>query len=265
MAQLGAQGVQDPDSSYVQDCRQVQDSTYTIQTLTGQVSRLLGTLEGEEDLRHCRGLVDEAVRLASEARTVLARVREHQRQAATPAERNSRRAMHRKLSDNLAVTVRVLEDIVGRFTAEERRRSAASAEGVGIGAQTMPMSSAISAADAAGGNEQQLVTLGDSGACASLDEEIRQDRVKTLRHVNEEMLCLQRIYTDLASQAEEQQASFDSIESHMASAAADVELGRREIEAMNKYSWQRRLKRKLWMTLGGALAAVTVASFVFSS
>uniref|UniRef100_A0A7S1RFA0 t-SNARE coiled-coil homology domain-containing protein n=1 Tax=Alexandrium catenella TaxID=2925 RepID=A0A7S1RFA0_ALECA len=262
MAQLGGQSLQDPDSSYVQDCRQVQDATYTIQTRTGQVSRLLGTLEGEEDVRHCRGLVDDAVRLASEARTALSRVREHQRQAATQAERNSRRAMHRKLSDNLAITVRVLEDIVGRFTAEERRRSA-SAAGVGV-AQAAP-APAISSADAAGGNEQQLVAMGASVSRAALEEEIQEDRVKALRRVDEDMLCLQRIYTDLASQAEEQQASFDTIENHMASAAADVELGRREIEMMGKYSWQRRLKRKLWMALGATVAAVTVGSFIFSS
>jgi len=79
------------------------------------------------------------------------------------------------------------------------------------------------------------------------------------------MLCLQHIYADLANQAEEQQASFDSIETHMASAAADVELGRREIEQMSRRSWQQKLKRKLWMTMGGILAAVTITSFVFSN
>mmetsp|Transcript_93355 Transcript_93355/g.260006 ORF Transcript_93355/g.260006 Transcript_93355/m.260006 type:complete len:123 (-) Transcript_93355:35-403(-) len=95
-------GHQDPDSFYVQDCRQVQQSTHAIQTLTGQVSRLVGTLEGEKDLRHCRSLVDDAVRQASDTRAVLLRIREHRNQAATLAERNNRRMMHQKLGDNLA-------------------------------------------------------------------------------------------------------------------------------------------------------------------
>mmetsp|Transcript_68815 Transcript_68815/g.222383 ORF Transcript_68815/g.222383 Transcript_68815/m.222383 type:complete len:267 (+) Transcript_68815:93-893(+) len=266
MAQLGRGGPQDADSFYVQDCRQVQNNTHSIQTLTGQISRLVGTLESEKDFQHCRGMVDDAVRQASETRSVLARIREHQHQATNPAERNNRRMMYQKLGDNLAITVRVLEDVVRRFTAEERRRPAlCSSEGAGLNMATLRAPTAVAAGDAAGGNEQQLLSV-DEGSCrSSLDEEIEQDRCRTLRRVDEDVLCLQRIYTDLANTAEEQQASFDTIESHMASAAADLERGRNEIELTGKYGWGRRLKRKMWMTLGGALAAVAVTSFIFSS
>merc|ERR1712187_1044270 len=66
-------------------------------------------------------MIDEAVRQTSETKTALIRVKEYQHQAQTPAEKNNRRMMHRKLSDNLSITARVLEDIVRRYTAHEKQ------------------------------------------------------------------------------------------------------------------------------------------------
>merc|ERR1719195_2209650 len=117
---------------------------------------------------------------------------------------------------------------------------------MGMGSQAVPMS-VVAPADAAGGKEQCLVLMGSSTSRTSLEEEIERDKCRALQKVDEYMVVLQRIYTDLATTAEEQQATFDTIESHMASAAADVELGRTEIEAMSG-TWGRRLKRKVWVT-----------------
>lgn len=135
------------DSYYVQDCRQVQNNTHGIQTLTGQISRKIGSASSDKDVVQCRGMVDDAVRQATETRAILARIREHQAQAQNAAERNNRRMMYQKLSDNLAITARVLEDVVRRFQAEEARRPRMRA----------------SDADAAGG-EEQLIPLVDTGA-----------------------------------------------------------------------------------------------------
>ncbi|CAJ1329873.1 unnamed protein product [Effrenium voratum] len=239
----------DADSFYVQDCRQVQNNTHSIQTLTGQISKLVGTMEAEKDFQHCRKMVDEAVRQASETKTILARIREHQHQAQNTAERNNRRMMYQKLSDNLAITARVLEDVVRRFTAEERRR-------VGGGVLETP---SIAAADAAGGNDQKPLL-----STPEMEAVLQTDKVQTLRKVDEDMLCLQRIYTDLASAAEEQSCTFDSLESHMARAAADVERGREEIEYTDKYNMAAKLKRRLWLAAGGLLAVMVFGTVISS-
>eukprot|EP00933_Yihiella_yeosuensis_P008699 TRINITY_DN114290_c0_g1_i1.p1 TRINITY_DN114290_c0_g1~~TRINITY_DN114290_c0_g1_i1.p1 ORF type:complete len:262 (+),score=51.46 TRINITY_DN114290_c0_g1_i1:104-889(+) len=261
MAQLGG-GARDADSFYVQDCRQVQNNTHSIQTLTGQISRLVGTLEAEKDYQHCRKMVDDAVRQASETKTILARIREHQHQAQNPAEKNNRRMMYQKLSDNLAITARVLEDVVRRFTAEERRRP-------GGGALEAPMplvSGGVAAADMAGGNDQQpLLSSGSQTQVHDLEEEIANDKVKTLRKVDEDMACLQRIYTDLATAAEEQQSSFDTLENHIARAAADVERGRDEIEDYTaRQNFSARMKRRLWLGAGAAFGFIVLSSLITS-
>lgn len=199
-------------------------------------------------------MVDDAVRQASETKTILARIREHQFQAQNAAERNNRRMMYQKLSDNLAITARVLEDVVRRFTAEERRRP-------GVGVFEAPVTQ-VSAADMAGGNDNApfLSTGAGPSSVHSLDHELQKEKVQTLRKVDEDMLCLQRIYTDLAQSAEEQQASFDTLESHMARAAADVERGREEFEYADRYSFGARFKRKLWLIGGGVLALVLLGT-----
>ena len=245
-----ALAMRDADSFYVQDCRQVQNNTHSIQTLTGQISKLVGTMEAEKDFQHCRKMVDDAVRQASETKTILARIREHQHQAQNTAERNNRRMMYQKLSDNLAITARVLEDVVRRFNAEERRRSGGLFE-----------ATVVAAADVAGGNDQKpLLSAGQEQMEASL----QNDKVQSLRKVDEDMLCLQRIYTDLASAAEEQTSTFDSLESHMARAAADVESGREEIEYTDRYNMAAKLKRRLWLAAGGIFAVMVFGSVLSS-
>ncbi|CAL1158929.1 unnamed protein product [Cladocopium goreaui] len=87
-----------------------------------------------------------------------------------------------------------------------------------------------------------------------MEAALQNDKVQTLRKVDEDMLCLQRIYTDLASAAEDQASIFDSLESHMARAAADVERGREEIEYTDKYNMAAKLKRRLWLAAGGIFA-----------
>eukprot|EP00913_Durusdinium_trenchii_P018426 g17310.t1 len=193
-------GSRDADSFYVQDCRQVQNNTHSIQTLTGQISKLVGTMEAEKDFQHCRKMVDDAVRQASETKTILARIREHQHQAQNTAERNNRRMMYQKLSDNLAITARVLEDpsrvrsgpstpppgdaaergedVVRRFNAEERRRSGGMLEATGI-----------AAADAAGGDDKPLL----SGHDGTMEAVLQSDKVQTLRKVDEERARVSKV------------------------------------------------------------------------
>mmetsp|Transcript_51930 Transcript_51930/g.137154 ORF Transcript_51930/g.137154 Transcript_51930/m.137154 type:complete len:252 (-) Transcript_51930:9-764(-) len=245
----------DADSFYVQDCRQVQNHTHSIQTLTGQISRLVGTLENEKDFQQCRSMVDDAVRQATETRTILARIREHQHQAQNPSERNNRRMMYTKLSDNLAITARVLEDVVRRFTAAERQRPRMRSD-------SPQGCNSVRGGDVAGGEEQPMTSQG--GLDMDLDEELQEEKMRALRKVDEDMLCLQRIYTDLATAAEEQQSSFDSLESHIASAAADIERGREEIQATGKYGIHQ-LKRRLWLMGGGAVTLIVGITFIASS
>ena len=209
-------------------------------------------MEAEKDFQHCRKMVDDAVRQASETKTILARIREHQHQAQNTAERNNRRMMYQKLSDNLAITARVLEDVVRRFNTEERRRSAGLLEATGI-----------AAADVAGGNDQKPLLSAHAGH-EQMEASLQNDKVQSLRKVDEDMLCLQRIYTDLASAAEEQASTFDSLESHMARAAADVESGREEIEYTDRYNMAAKLKRRLWLAAGGIFGLMVFGSILSS-
>merc|ERR1719336_3658918 len=131
---------QDLDSFYVQDCRTVQNNIHAIQTLTGQISKKVASFETEKDFRDCRSMVDRAVKQAIETNVVLARIREHSQNVREQVERSNRRQMYRKLSDNLAITAHVLEDVIRRFQAEESRRSSFKPK--------------LADADAAGGEEQ---------------------------------------------------------------------------------------------------------------
>lgn len=250
----------DPDSFYVEDCRQVQSNTHAIQTLTGQISRLVGTLETDKDFQHCRKMVDDAVRQASETRAVLLRIQEHQHQAQNHAEKNNRRMMYHKLSDNLAITARVLEDVVRRFSTEERKRVVQCEEMT----QASQFSSPIDAADVAGGEDQPFLGSKNKQAGGILDAELQKEKTQALQRVDEDMRCLQRIYTDLANTADEQQQSFDSLESHMASAAADIERGREEI-SMGKYSLNNRMKQKVAYAAGGVAAFLLMVGWIASS
>merc|ERR1719221_783433 len=88
------------------------------------------------------------------------------------------------------------------------------------------------------------------------EQQIQRDKVEALQRVGEDMRCLQRIYTDLANTADEQQMSFDTIESHMATAVGDIEGGREQL-ALGKYRWDRQLRQRLWAA-GGTAAFVTL-------
>lgn len=245
----------DADSFYVQDCRQVQTNTHTIQTLTGQISRMVGTLEAEKDFQHCRSLVDEAIRQATGTKTILARIREHQHQAQNAAERNNRRMMYQKLSDNLGITARVLEDVIRRFTVEERRfcgNLEASSSSSGIG---------VAGGDVAGGNEQQLLLEG----AGVLDDEPKASRSSGLHKTTEDMRCLQQIYTDLASSVEEQQqTSFTTLESHMVRESSDLEKGREEIQIPGKYGLVNLVHRRIQVAAGIFLGLAVVSWGIWS-
>lgn len=266
----------DPDSFYVEDCRTVQTKTQAIQASTGQISRLIGTMETEQDFIHCHKMIDDTVREASATRQLLARIQEHQRNSQNAAERNNRRMMYQKLSDNLVLTARVLEDVIRRFTAEEKARTTgqdydSGGFGRSKGSSTDP--GQHSAADSAAGGglnlldgvgEEKSPLLPGSEGETSLQQELEKDRCQALKRVDEDMRCLQRIYTDLASVNEAQQSTFDTLEHHMASAAADIERGRDEI-MITRDSWDRRMKRKLLGIAGGIIAVTAFAFFAMPS
>lgn len=243
-----------PDSFYVNDCRQVQKNTQSIQTTTGQISRLVGTIESDQDMQHCRKKVDDAVRMASETQALLLRIQDHQQQAQNPGEKNNRKMMYQKLSENLAITARVLEDVVSRFTKEERKRIAASEE------IHIPMD----AADLAGGEQQQTLIKRNVSPSNPLDDEIQKDKTQALQRVDDDMRSLKKIYTDLAAAADDQQQSFDTLEQHMANAAADIERGREEV-SMGKYSWDRRMKQKMIYVGGAGVALLFVVGVIAHS
>merc|ERR1719221_1101153 len=114
---------------------------------------------------------------------------------------------------------------------------------------------AVAAGDVAGGQEQQILLPVDKEVClTSFEEDMEAEKHRVLRKVDEDMLCLKRIYSDLADTAEEQQATFDTIESHMARAAVDIERGCGELQLASAGSWGQRFKRKLWIALAAACA-----------
>jgi len=244
-------GSQEADSFYVQDCREVQNNTHSIQTLTGQISKLV-SVPVAEDLPRCRQMVEEAVASAAETRAILARIREHQKQAQNPAERNNRRMMYQKLSDNLGITARVLEDVVRKFLNHERKRADSLKDQAAEG-------SMMDAADAAGG-EEQLISMGDGP--------LKQDAGKTVRRAEEHMEALRRIYTDLSNVADEQEGCFENFESRLLSESGignmDIERGREEITLPGKYQLDGLRQRK-YAIGGGVLALVAMVSFFSAS
>lgn len=237
-------GRRNADSFYVEDCHLAQTNTHAVQTLTGQISRIVGQLDTEKDFVSCRQWVDQAVKQASETQVILRRIQEHQRQAQNPAERSNRRMMYHKLSDNLAITARVLEDVMRRFTIEEQRHFSLNAQNAAAGG------------DAAGGDEE----------CA-IDPPVQNcpDFEAVKKRADEDMKCLQRIYSDLAVSVEDQQgASFEALENHMTMAGvADMERSTEEI-TMSRYNGERIFRRKV-MTVGGTIIAVVGAVLFLTS
>lgn len=256
----------DADSFYVEDCRLVQSNTTAIQTSTGMLSRLVNSMQAD-DVERCRSMVDEAVRKADETREVLLRIKQHQLQAQNQAEKNTRMMMYKKLGDNLSITARVLEDVVRKFGVEESKFYSSGAFSSGYA----PMG----AGDVAAGDEDQSSTgagLGFSGGASgssfgppdALPEEVKQERQVALERVDEDTRILQRIYTDLATAAEDQQASLDSLESHMVNnATGDLELGVNELD-LSRNTW-----KKVWthraIATAAAVTCMMVTSFVFGS
>mmetsp|Transcript_46043 Transcript_46043/g.109607 ORF Transcript_46043/g.109607 Transcript_46043/m.109607 type:complete len:244 (+) Transcript_46043:88-819(+) len=234
MAGRGA--MRDADSFYVEDCRSVQSNTHSIQTLTGQISRLIGTMDSEKDFLQCRKLVDDAVNQATETRTLLMRIQDHQHAAQNSSEKTNRRMMYHKLSDNLAITARVLEDVVRRFNNEEKKRMSTSSDD-GMAMNVPP-------GDAAGGNELQAPIVSTSGL---------ESPKKAYKPIDEDMKSLQRIYTDLTSSANNQQSAFETLEHQMAEVK---DLERNDQIDMGKYDWDRRRQRKVYLAAGGVGALV---------
>lgn len=226
-------GGRDADSFYVGDCQQAQASTHAVQTTTGQISRLTGSLGSAEDVRACWELVDDAVRQASDTQAILKRILEHQRQAQNPSERSTRKMTYHKLSDNLAITARVLEDAVQRFSAAEKK-CAASLD---------PPGAPVAPGDVAGGEEQQ--DMAD----------------KAEQHVR----CLQKIYSDLAAtQTEQQEDTEDTLERHMLSGAVDdLERGGGEDIASSRYNRDSQAKNKIFK-IAIVVGAVSVIGWLAS-
>lgn len=247
------------DSFYMNDCQQVKSTTNHIQTLTGQISRQLNNISTDADFHNCRKMVGDAVREASDTRAVLLRIQEHQHQAQNHSEKNNRKMTYDKLSDNLAITARVLEDVLRRFKIEETKHLAGSEE---MSDSIFP-TSVVDAADMAGGDDQQLLGGKSSQLLFGIvDDELKKEKV--LQRVDDDMRCLQRIYTDLANVADEQQQSFDILESCMAGAAGDIERGREEF-SMGKYSWDHRMKQKMLYVAGAAAGVLVLVGIVASS
>jgi len=98
------------------------------------------------------------------------------------------------------------------------------------------------------------------------DEALEEDRCRVLRGACEEVQCLQRIYTDLQNSVEEQQDSLDTLETHLAAAATDVERGREEIEYATRYAGRYAwLRHRMWALAGGSLTVVAALAFLTSN
>jgi hypothetical protein len=196
-------------------------------------------------------MVQEAVEKATETRQVLRRIQEHQSQAQNAAERTNRRMTYQKLSDNLAITARVLEDVVRRFTAEEQtRRMATPRDPIPVEAGSDRSAGGLAAADVAGGDDS-VIPGNSSGNSESRPW-------GGVRRGDEDVTSLQRIYTDLANTAEEQQPTFETLESHIVDMASDIERGRGEEipPTWGKYAanTEAARRRRLILLAGGAMS-----------
>jgi len=232
----------DPDSFYVEDCRQVQSNTFSIQTTTGQISRLISTMKSDQEFQQCRGMVDGAVHTATETRMLLRRIQEHQRQAHNAQERNNRRMMYHKLSDQLAVTARVFEDVVRKYKTAERQRIEAS-------------NPIADSGDLAGGDVQ--ISFSKMEGSCTFASDLQQDKRQALQQVDEDVRCLQRIYTELTSAAEEQQMSFDNFDHTILSSSLDIEKG----EEITRTRWDQQLRQRMCVVPIGILGFTAFAWF----
>mmetsp|Transcript_66054 Transcript_66054/g.157956 ORF Transcript_66054/g.157956 Transcript_66054/m.157956 type:complete len:240 (-) Transcript_66054:99-818(-) len=234
---------QNADSLYVKDCREAQHSTHGIQTLTGQISRVVsGGLTSDADFKRCRQLIEQAGSEAAKIRTILLRIHDHHQTAQNTSERTNRRLMYQKLSDNLAITIRVLEDVMSRFNTEVEKKH------LHLGSRG---GQAAAASSSAGGVAPHPL-LGQA-----------EEASTSIRRVDEEIKALQQIYTDLAAAAEEQQVSVDTIQEHMERACGDLEQGSQHLD-MGKYDLQRQSRRKIWAAGATAVFLMSTAVVFFS-
>jgi DNA repair exonuclease SbcCD ATPase subunit len=256
----------DADSVYLQDCQKVKANTQAIQSLTGQISKRVKMLAGPEDFERCRGLLNDATRIGSETRVILKRIQDNMKQCDNPSERNGRRDTYRKLSGDLQLTVKVLEDVMRKFVQEERRRSQ---EAKDEAQRHRPVEGDVALVDLHSGRlqrpeeaaSQSSPSLNDGiQADSGLDAELKQERLEAWEQVSSDMKCLNGIYRDLAAAAVEQQETFDSLEHNIAQANHDLERGLGQI-TITADRYDRRRKHRLWAGIASVGALVVLYSF----
>lgn len=93
------------------------------------------------------------------------------------------------------------------------------------------------------------------------DDQLQGDKLSALKRVDEDVRCLQRIYTDLAYHAEDQEDRLDTLESQMADANQDSKSAAEQIE-QSKYGYDRSIKRRLYI-FGTGVAFLFVAVMTF--
>mmetsp|Transcript_49796 Transcript_49796/g.86504 ORF Transcript_49796/g.86504 Transcript_49796/m.86504 type:complete len:568 (-) Transcript_49796:58-1761(-) len=110
--------IEDANPRHLTDYRRVQIKTYALQTLTGQISKRLGTSVTSEDFDGCRRLAEDAVRQAFETQALLRGVQEHAPESQQDmVQKHNHRLMLQKLTSDLYVTARVLEHVVQTFVS----------------------------------------------------------------------------------------------------------------------------------------------------
>lgn len=258
-------------TSYIEDCRQVQANTQNIQMLTGQISRLAGTLENERVYMQCRKMIDDAVRQAGETQVLMARIKAHQQAVQNTPEGNNRRLQYQKLGDNLSITARVLEDVVKRFTAEEQNYLAQREQGGQrsgsfdsqadlLTGGSGPSSSAEHFVDVEAPAAEQELLLAQKSSEAVL----QKDKVHTLHKISRDMQCLRNIYTDIASHVHNQQENIDTIESQMKNAAYDTSMATEHLEVTRYYKDRKRKRAVCAVGTAGSMFAMWLFMYLVS-
>lgn len=259
------------DTFYIEDCRQVQANTQNIQTLTGQVSRLVGSIENERTYMQCRKMIDDAVRQAQETNVLMTRIKAHQNSVQNSAEGNNRRLMYQKLGDNLSITAKVLEDVVKRFTVEEqnylaRQEQAAHSNPLDSQADLLTGGSASSSSrsdlgiDVEAGDAERRTLIADRTSEADL----QRQKGEHLKKINKDMQCLRSIYTDIARHVTHQQESVDTIESQMRSSVYDTSMATEQLEVTRYYKDRTRKRTLCAVGSAGTMAALWIVSYLIS-
>lgn len=110
--------IEDASFRHLTDYRRVQIRTYALQTLTGQISKRLGTSITSEDFDCCRRLAEDAVHEGFETQALLRGVQEHAPESQQDmVQKHNHRLLLQKLKSDLYVTARVLEHVVYTFVS----------------------------------------------------------------------------------------------------------------------------------------------------